>query len=105
MVELTAPHLPGQNEAAQLHVTTGRMPRGAELALLTEQGEILGSVAPFGPRLGGGSITGTVPIPRSEIIDGRLRLKLEVLEPGASPRAPRPGEVENLEIILVPQPE
>jgi hypothetical protein len=54
-------------------------------------------VAPYAP--GSRSTTATVPVPRSAIVDGRLRLRLQVLEPGAPPRAPRPGEVQRLELV------
>jgi len=40
-----------------------------------------------------------VPVPRSAIAGGRLRLRLQVLEPRAPPRAPRPGEVQRLELV------
>jgi hypothetical protein len=105
IVELTTPRPPGLSDAIQLQVKTGGLPRGGRLRLLTEQSEFLGSVVPFGPRLGGGSITGTVPVPRSAITNGRLRLRLEVVEPGAPPRPPRPGEVESLNLVVVPQAE
>jgi hypothetical protein len=104
MVELTTPRPPGLGDAIQLKVTTA-LPRGGRLRLLTEQSEFLGSVVPFGPRLGGRSPTGTVPIPRAAVTNGRLRLRLEVVEPGAPPRPPRPGEVERLDLVLVPQTE
>jgi len=97
VIELAAPRAAAGSESVELAVTTGALPRGARLALSTENGEILGAVAPYAP--GSRSTTATVPVPRSAIVDGRLRLRLQVLEPGAPPRAPRPGEVQRLELV------
>ena len=97
VIELAAPGAAAGSESVELAVTTGVLPRGARLALSTENGEILGAVAPYAP--GSRSATATVPVPRSAIVDGRLRLRLQVLEPGAPPRAPRPGEVQRLELV------
>jgi hypothetical protein len=97
VIELAAPRAAAGSESVELAVTTGALPRGARLALSTENGEILGAVAPYAP--GSRSTTATVPVPRSAIVDGRLRLRLQVLEPGAPPRPPRPGEVQRLELM------
>jgi hypothetical protein len=40
-----------------------------------------------------------VPVPRSVVVGGRLRLRLQVLEPRAPPRAPRLGEIQRLELV------
>ena len=97
VIELAAPPAAAGSQSVELAVTTGALPRGARLALSTESGEILGAVAPYAP--GSRSTTATVPVPRSAIVDGRLRLRVEVLEPGAAPRPPRPGEVQRLELV------
>ena len=97
VIELAAPRAAAGSESVELAVTTGALPRGARLALSTENGEILGAVTPYAPGLR--STTATVPVPRSAIVDGRLRLRLQVLEPGAPPRPPRPGEVQRLELV------
>jgi hypothetical protein len=97
VIELAAPRAAAGSESVELAVTTGGLPPGARLALSTENGEILGAVAPYAP--GSRSSTATVPVPRSAIVDGRLRLRVEVLEPGAPPRPPRPGEVQRLELM------
>jgi outer membrane biosynthesis protein TonB len=98
VIELAAPPAAAGSQSVELAVTTGALPRGARLALSTESGEILGAVAPYAP--GSRSTTATVPVPRSAIVDDRLRLRVEVLEPGAPPRPPRPGEVQRLELVV-----
>ena len=97
VIELAAPRAAAGGESVELAVTTGALPQGARLALSTENGEILAAVTPYAPGLR--STTATVPVPRSAILDGRLRLRVQVLEPGAPPRPPRPGEVQRLELV------
>jgi hypothetical protein len=97
VIELAVPPAAAGSESVELAVTTGALPRGARLVLSTENGEILGAVAPYAP--GARSTTAMVPVPRSAILDGRLRLRVEVLELGAPPRPLRPGEVQRLELV------
>lgn len=104
MIELSAPRSPGRGESIEIQITTGPLPPGARLILMTEQGEVLGAVTPFGLP-GSGSSTATVPVPRTAMVDGRLRLRLQVIEPGASPRAPRAEEVQGADLVLVPRSE
>lgn len=101
--ELSAPRSPERGEAIELQVTTGSLPRGARLTVMTEDGTILGAVTPFGQEFRRAPTVATIRIPRSAISDRRMRVKLEVIEPGAPPRPPRPGEVEALDLLLVPQ--
>ena len=101
VIELAAPRAAERGEAFQVEITTGQLPRGARLRLLTENGEILGGVAPFPPTAR--STTATVPVPRSAVADGRLRLRMQVEEPGVPPRPPRPGEVERVDLFVVPR--
>ena len=103
MIELAAPPPAGGSESVELQITTGPLPRGARLTLSTEDGEPLGAVAPYPP--GRESTTATVPIPPSTIVEGRLRLRLEMLEPGAPPRPPRSGEVQRLNLVVTPRSE
>jgi hypothetical protein len=103
MIELAAPRPPGRGESVELQITTGPLPRGAKLMLSTEDGESLGAVTPYPPSRQ--SNTATVPVPRSAIVDGRLRLRLQVLEPDAPPRPPRPGEVQRLDLVVAPRSE
>ena len=103
MIELAVPRPVGRGESVELQITTGPLPRGARLALFTENGEVLGAVAPYPP--GRPSNTASVPVPRSALVEGHLRLRLQVLEPDAPPRPPRPGEVQRLDLVVVPRSE
>lgn len=101
VIELTAPRMPGPDDGVEVQITAGRLPPGARIELMAEQGESYGALAPFGPARN--TTTATVPIPRSALVNGRLRLRLRVIEPGAPPRAPRPEEIESLNLVLAPQ--
>jgi hypothetical protein len=103
ILELATPRPVGRGDSVELQITTGPLPRGARLALFTESGEVLGAVAPYPP--GRPSNTATIPVPRSAIVDGHLRLRLQMLEPDAPPRTPRPGEVQRLDLVVVPRSE
>jgi hypothetical protein len=100
MVEIAVPRRPEKNEAVQLRITTA-LPRGARLVIKDAHGQILGAVTPF--QLRAGSTTATVPIPSSAMSDQHLRLQLEVTESGAPPRAPRQGEIKQLELNIEPE--
>jgi predicted secreted protein len=103
MIELAAPRSAGRGASVELQITTGPLPRGARLTLATEDGESLGAVTPYPP--GRQSNTAMVPVPRSAIVEGRLRLRLQVLEPGAPARPPRPNEVQRLDLVVTPRSE
>src|SRR5262249_46769146 len=97
MIDLAAPPAAARGQSVELAVTTGSLPPGARLALSTEDGETLGAAAPYVP--GARSTTATVPVPRSAIVGGRLRLRVQALEPSAPPRPPRPGESQLLDPV------
>src|SRR6266540_2181601 len=103
ILELAAPRPVGRGESVELQITTGPLPRGARLALFTENGDVLGAVAPYPP--GRPSNTASVPVPRSALVEGHLRLRLQVRETDAPPRPPRPGEVQRLDLVVVPRSE
>jgi hypothetical protein len=94
MIELSAPSALRSDESVELQITTGPLARGARLVVMTEQGEILGVVTPFNVPGTGTSNTATVPVPRTAMAGGRLRLRLQLIEQGAAPRAPRDDEAK-----------
>jgi hypothetical protein len=94
MIELSAPRALRSGESVEIEVTTAPLPRGARLVVMTEQGEVLGVVTPFNVPGTGTGYTATVPVPHTAMTDGRLRLRLQLIEQGATPRAPRADEVK-----------
>jgi hypothetical protein len=91
LIELTAPRALRSADALEVQVTTAPLPSGARVLVKTEQGDVLGVVTPFSLRPA--ESTATIAVPRSALVDGRLRLRLQVQEPGAPTRAARDGEV------------
>jgi hypothetical protein len=104
MIDLVVPRTAVRGDTVRVQVTVGPLPRGARLVLSSANGEILGAVTPFGPA-GNRATTATVAITRSAVIDDHLRLRVQVVEPGASPRAPNSGETAALKIVVLPESE
>jgi hypothetical protein len=102
MVELSSPRALQAGDSIELQVATGPLPRGSRLVVMTERGETLGVVAPFNVPGTGSGATATVPVPQTAMTDGRLRLRLQVVEQGAAPRAPRAEEF-HLSLVIVPK--
>jgi hypothetical protein len=96
MIELSVPASPNRGEFIELRVKTGSLPPGTRVILMNEQGDILGGTTRFGPSEGQEA---PVLLPRTAVIDGRVRLRVQVVEPGAPPRSARPGEVR----VLTPE--
>ena len=99
MIELSAPRAPRDGESVEIQMTTGPLPRGARIVVMTEHGETLGVVTPFNVPGTASGTTATVPVPRTAMADGRLRLRLQLIGQGIAPRAPRPDEVQ-LTLVL-----
>jgi hypothetical protein len=84
-----------------IEIRAGSLEGRWEIAVSTADGLALGTVSPSGVPRGPGA-TYALPLPREAVRDGRVRLRLDVLEPGAPPRTPRPGEVESVTPVYVP---
>ena len=102
MVELSAPSALRPGDSIEVQIATGPLPRGSRLVVMTEQGETLGVVTPFNVPGAQSGTTATVPVPRTALSDGHLRLRLQVIEQGVAPRAPRPEEFQ-LTFVVVPR--
>src|SRR5437870_5467561 len=101
VIDLSAPRAPGHGESVEIQISTGPLPRGARLLVMTEQGEVLGVVTAFEVPGAASANTATVPVPRTAMTNGRLRVRLQLIEQGAAPRAPRPDEVK-LSLVISP---
>lgn len=101
VVELMLPRPPAAQEAVWLQVQPPPLARGTRLRVLTGDGVLLGAVVPFGTRPDQDSGTYTIPLPATAIVDGRVRLRLEIEEAGSPPRPLRPGEA-SVDLIYLP---
>lgn len=103
MIELTLPRPATSEEAVWVQVRARILPRGTEIRISTPDGTLLGTVSPYGASAHDRqAATYTIPLPENAIVDDRVQLRLEVDEPGQPPRAPRPVEVESVNLIYVP---
>ena len=103
VVELTLPRPAAEGEAVWLEIQVGALlPRGASIGVRSSEGELLATVAPYGTARGARASAYLVPLPRSAIVDGRIRARLTVEEPGKPGRAPRADEVESVVAKYVP---
>jgi hypothetical protein len=102
LVELTLPRAPADDEAVWLQIQAGVLAPGAVINVNGSDGEQLGSVAPYGSARGAPSATYLVPLPKTAVVNGRIRVRLTVEQPGKPGRAPSADEVENVVPIYVP---
>lgn len=101
MIELSAPRAVQSSEAVELQVTTAPLPLGARVVIRTERGELLGAVTSSEIPGAIRGATGTVPVPRGSLVEGRLRVEVQVLTQGQPPRAPRENEIK-LMLVIAP---
>ena len=105
VIELSAPRALAHNDAVEIQIATGPLPAGARLVVMTEQGEVIGAITPYGIPGTPGTSTATIPVPPTALVDRRLRLQLQVIQPGTAPRAPRTDEVRRIDLIVAPRKE
>jgi hypothetical protein len=101
-IDLALPRPAGASEAVWLQVSVGMLPPGAQLEIRARSGELLGSLSPFATPRGQGAGAYLVPLPESVITNGRVELRLVLLQPGAAPRPPSATEVEDVSLAYVP---
>lgn len=98
LVELALPHAAAANEAVDLEVRTGVMPRGTEIDVTTPSGELLGTISPFAIPPGHPAGTYTIPLSASDIVNGHVTVQLSVKGYGIPPRPPTASEVRDVSI-------
>jgi hypothetical protein len=96
---LVLPHALREDETAWLLVKVGAIGRD-QIQIMTQEGQPLGTISPFGIRSGKPGGTYTVPVPPEAFRDGRLALRLSVLHSGSAPRAPTTKEVTSLRLLI-----
>lgn len=81
-----------------IRVQVGVLKEGARILVHSSEGNVVGSIFPFGPPKQGGGIFYTVSLPKTLIVDNSLRVRLSVLDDEhAKPRAPTKTEVLKIE--------
>jgi hypothetical protein len=98
VVELALPRAVSANEAVDLEVQTGVMPRGTEIDVTTPSGGLLGTISPFAIPPGHPAGTYTIPLSASDIVNGHVTVQLSLKGYGIPPRPPTASEVRNVSI-------
>lgn len=96
---LVLPHALRKGETAWLLVKVGAIGHD-QIQLTTQDGRPLGTISQFGVRSGKPAGTYTVPIPAEALSEGRLVLRLSVMQSGRAPRAPTAKEVKSLRLLI-----
>jgi hypothetical protein len=102
LIERTLPRAANAGEAVWARIAAGALPRGARIRVSTPDGVSIGSVGPFGTRRGQEAASYDVVLPAGAIQGNRVRLRLEIIEPGGTLRAPGAGEIDGVELRYVP---
>jgi hypothetical protein len=101
-VTLELPRSPAAGEAICVRITVGVLPRNARIVVRLGNGEIVGTVAPYGVRPNQKAGVYTIPIPTKAAVNGKMSLRLEVEEKSAAiARAPTQAEVEDARLAFV----
>ena len=100
-ITLVLPHPLRAGETAWIEVQVGPIGRGQEIDVGTVSGRSLGTISPYGMRLGQDAGTYTLPVPADAIRDGRVSVRLTITQSGAPPRAPTAQEVRTVKLIVV----
>ncbi len=96
---LVLPHELGKGETAWLLVKVGVIDHN-QIRLTTQDGRPLGTISPFGVRPGQATGTYTVPVPTEDFHDGRLTLRLSVIDSRGARRVPTSEEVRSVRLVI-----
>jgi hypothetical protein len=96
---LTLPHALRKGETAWLLVEVGSIDAN-QIQLMTRDGHPLGTISPYGVRSGQATGTYTVPLPADDLVDGKIALRVSVIESGQTQRAPTTTEVKSLHLLI-----
>ena len=72
------------------------------LSVTDEDGKLVGTITPFGARVGQTPQDYTLPLPKGASSGGPIRLRMEMLKPGDASRPPTPSEVLGVQLVYVP---
>ncbi|MGI8515243.1 MAG: hypothetical protein ACR2NT_08870 [Acidimicrobiia bacterium] len=103
MLTLALPRQPAADEAVVLRLSVGVLPRQARVVVRTIDGEIAGTIAPFGVRPGREAGVHTIPIPAKAVVGDKVTLRFEILERDAQAgRFPTCAEIKEAKLVFMP---
>jgi hypothetical protein len=98
---LTLPYALKPGETAWLLVEVGVIGH-TEVQLSTREGRPLGTISPFALREGSAAGTYTVPVPLDAFAEGKIALRLSLVQADGARRAPSPAEVKGIRLSIRP---
>ena len=104
VAKIALARVPTDREAIQVQVKVGPLPEGARLVVRSEDGESLGTIAPYGAaaRQKGGTYTVAVPKQGLSTADAKLALSFELKEKDGTVRAPTKNELKEATAVIIP---
>jgi hypothetical protein len=96
---LALPHALHRGETAWLLVEAGAIDSG-QIQFMTRDGHPLGTISPHGVRTPQAAGTYTVPVPAEDFVDGRITLRMSVIQAGQAPRAATRAEVKSVRLLI-----
>ena len=90
---------PCEGGAARLKLQLGRLARGVEVVVYSEDGRLIGTAAPFALRSGQEAGTYQFALPEALFRNGRIGLRLSAKQYGVAERAPTSTEVKDIAVI------
>jgi len=99
--DLPVPRAAEVGESLVARVSVGPLKPHLRIIVRIRNGEIAGTVSPFGNQARQGPAVYTIPLPTAAVKDGEVRLLLEVVEKDAPTRAPTSEEVRNITLAYI----
>lgn len=96
---LVLPHALRMGETAWLLVRLGAIDHN-EVRITTQEGRLLGAISPSDVRSGKPAGTYTIPVPPEAFHNGRLALRISVVQSGRATRAPTKEEVRSVRLLI-----
>jgi len=100
--DLPLPRAAAAGEALVARVSVGPLKAHLRIIVRIRNGEIAGTVSPFGTQARQGPAIYTIPLPADAAKEGVVRLLLEVVEKNAPTRAPTDDEVRGITLAYIP---
>ena len=99
--DLPLPRAIRSGETLVARVSVGPLKAHLRIIVRIRNGEIAGTVSPFGAQARQGPAIYTIPLPAGAVKDGVVRLLVEVEDKNAGTRAPTSEEVRNITLAYV----
>jgi len=99
-VNLVLPRSLNEDEGVAVELKLGVLERGSEIVVETTSGKLLGVISPYGIRAGNEAGTYTVPVPKEEISNNRVSLRITLDQHRRGKRAPTTQELRSVKLTI-----